>query len=387
MINTRSIVFVLVGVIFSFGIILSNSDNTIRFNSQPSIHPPNDMSPDNIPQFVLISSDDNYNPAGLKWLIKVLNGRSNPGKKKDTVIYSGEQISMTFFWNTSNGGNNQTPEIVSALRYLNDSLGCEISNHTANHEQGGGFSVEEWKKEMKKVNQVLKDSILKDNKVQGFRTPFLEYNKNTFKAVKELGLFYDSSIEEGFQKNLAPGKYYWPYTLNYEAPGYKSSVRHQELKKKHPEYCISKWNYKNLWEIPCYAFQAPPDSILERKYKAGPGLRKHIQESVGLKNGKINGLDWNLWAAPEGDGIQLNKKQTLAVLKYSFDKTYNGNRVPFSLVIHSPFYFNKGKFSNINNQEQREVIKKFLDYILTKKDVRIVSIEKYLKWLIDPVSI
>jgi len=370
-----------------FVIVTGNNAEKQNFNRAPSLYPPSDLNFKNIPQFVLISSDDNTNPKGLEWLIKLLNRKNNPDGKSNSRTYDGEQISMSLFWNTFNGGNTHSSEIVSTLRFLHDTLECEVTNHTAHHRHGGGFSLQDWIEEMEKVDKILKDSIISNKEKIGFRTPFLEYNKNTFRAVQELGMIYDSSIEEGFQKELEPGNYFWPYTLNHINTGYKSSGRHQKLSEKHPDYVISKWDYNNLWEIPCYALQAPPDSILKRKYEAEPGIRDQIKKATGNSQGKIPGLDWNLWAAPEGDGAELNAEQTLAVLKYSFDKTYGGNRAPFTLVIHSPFYFSEGKFDNINNQEQKDVIEEFINYILQKEDVRVVSIQKYLKWLIDPIAL
>ncbi len=387
MIKTKYLLFtsliLLVGLVSASG----NNSGKQKFNREPSQYPPLELNSKNIPQFVLISSDDNTDPKGLDWLIKLLNGKNNPKGKSNTRTYDGEQISMSLFWNTLNGGNTHNAEIISTLRFLHDTLECEIANHTAHHRHGGGFSIQHWKEEMKKVDKVLNDSIISNSEKVGFRTPFLEYNKNTFRAVQELGMIYDSSIEDGFQKELEPGCYLWPYTLNYTSTGYKSSGRHRKLSEKHPNYIISKWDYKNLWEIPCYVLQAPPDSILKRKYKAGPGIRDQIKMATGNSQGKISGLDWNLWAPPEGDGVELNAEQTLAVLKYSFDKTYGGNRTPFTLVIHSPFYFSEGKFNNINNQEQKDLIEEFINYILQKEDVRVVSIQKYLKWLIDPIAL
>lgn len=50
--------------------------------------------------------------------------------------------------------------------------------------------------------------------IVGFRAPFLLYNNNAFGAMREVGLAYDGSIEEGYPADQDGSNYFW-----YARPG------------------------------------------------------------------------------------------------------------------------------------------------------------------------
>lgn len=73
-----------------------------------------------------------------------------------------------------------------------------------------------------------------NNKIQGFRAPFLNYTSETLTTLKKLGISYDSSA------SAIPSDAYWPYTLDY---GMANDCWTGICGAKVP----------GLWEIPMYA--------------------------------------------------------------------------------------------------------------------------------------
>jgi len=217
-------------------------------------------------------------------------------------------------------------------------------------------------------------------RIYGFRTPFLAYTYETFAALKKEGFLYDCSIEDGWQKNQNGKNYCWPYTLDNGSPGDKEIWDLPGVNRPRP---IGK--YKGLWELPLHPVIAPPDDKCA-EYGIPPGLRKKIHEKVlwfGKAGGKITGLDYNLFCE-----FNLEKEQVLAILKYTFDLQYNGNRAPFALGAHSDLYSSKYPLPLATTYKDRQwVLKEFIKYVLTKPDVRIVPAYKIINWCKNPVPL
>ncbi|MGM0444055.1 MAG: polysaccharide deacetylase family protein [Fibrobacterota bacterium] len=354
---------------------------------QPDTLPPMGLSSEETPQFIIIGSDDNTSAEGINWLLDLIEDRKNPAGAANPATFDGTTPSLTLYWNSDNSGNTHTSDIITALKRAVE-MNCEVANHTATHQHGAEFSGEDWKKEMARVNKLLlENNLITKESPLGFRTPFLEYNKNTFRAVKEMGLRYDCSIEEGGSSDRIPGEYHWPYTLNYTAPDYAGSWWAGQLKTKYADFTVDSFDVSHVWELPCYTFLAPHDSLAER-YGIEAGLRDFMQSVVTWEsNGKITALDYNLYAIGEYGGFELNKDQALATLKHTLDLMYEGNRTPMTLGMHSQFYFEEDKFKNISAEEMREVLDEFITYALEKKDVRIVSANQFFDWYENPVAL
>ncbi|MGM0461377.1 MAG: polysaccharide deacetylase family protein [Fibrobacterota bacterium] len=358
---------------------------------KPSQSPPLGLSPEDVPQFIIIGSDDNTSEEGINWLLDLIEGKKNPAGNQNPATFDGSPLTLSLYWNSDNSGFAHEPGVIDGLKRA-VALNCEVANHTAHHRHGGSFTREDWKREMARVNKILLEEgiITKDSEI-GFRTPFLEFNKNTFQAAREMGMNYDCSTVEGGsakQDSLVPGNYHWPYTMNYTIPGYDGSWWQGQLLQNHSEYALNgSEKTDNMWQLPCYSFLAPPDSVLE-EYGYETGLRDFMQSVIDWEsNGKITGLDYNMWAPGDHGGFELNKEQSLATLRYTLDKKYSGNRTPLTLGMHSQFYFEEDKFANISNTEQREFLEEFIDYALTLEDVRIVSAQEFLRWYENPVAL
>jgi hypothetical protein len=86
---------------------------------------------------------------------------------------------------------------------------------------------------------------------------------------------------------------------------------------------------------------------------------------------------------------EMTAKEAFAVFKYSLDQRLKGNRAPMTLCLHVDLYRPKpwAEIENTTYKERIKVITDFVDYALTKSEVRIVSAEELLKWLENPVAL
>ncbi|MCK9523679.1 MAG: polysaccharide deacetylase family protein [Proteobacteria bacterium] len=360
----------------------------------PQATPPGDLDPASVPMFVALGFDDNgivgdKTPGAeeaMSWALAMFGARKNP---------DGTPTAATFYLTTSYGAGGETgygdgdaqanPAVIRMWRDLH-AAGHEIGNHTHTHPHGTEMTVAQWRSEMQRADAVLtgaadsEDALavgLDTNQPVGFRTPFLEYNDNTFTAVRQEGLAYDCSIEEGYQSDQDGSNFLWPYTLDEGSPGHDVQVSwgSRAPLTRHP----------GLYEMPVYVFIAPPDELCEQ-YGVPQGLRdrlKQRQDYLDAADGKITGFDYNLWAL-----FQMSGDEVLATLKYTFDMRMKGNRAPFLLGMHSDMY--AAEYAEplaATPQERRAAIEKFLDYALSHPQVRVVPVRDVLDWIKSPAPL
>lgn len=335
---------------------------------------PGNLELKDVPMFVSFGFDDNGksgvvkpdDKGGVKWVADLFSSKNNriSETKCSATLYL-----ASHFIDDSEEGNEPGQSLKKQWQRASE-MGHEIGNHTHSHSFGGSFSKEDWLKEINRCNDILPE-ITGEKRVRGFRTPYLDFNKNTFNAVKEAGFEYDCSIEEGWQKDHDGTNFIWPYTLDEGSPGYTFSNNGDNLDP-----------VPGLWEMPCYPVIIPPDELCE-KYGAEPGIRASKvgigpdDEPYNPEDGKITGLDYNMFVS-----FKMNKKEFLATMKYTFDLRLKGNRCPFLFGAHSDFYapwFNLAP--NITPKEMREAVEEFLDYVLSFDMVEVVSTDKVLDWI------
>ena len=352
-----------------------------RFPLERMQLPPGGYRSEQVPQFVVFGNDDiSYSGleasgggGGIHYLTELFAARRNP---------DGQPLHYSFYVNTKyiTPEGNEDPALVKQAWKEAIDHGHEIGVHTHSHPHGREFSVKQWETEM----QLCLDHLTSTNGVAvdrtsilGFRTPFIEYNDNTLKAARKKGFTYDCSIEEGFQSDADGRNFVWPYKLDHGSPGNAATYELLNLPpvRKHP----------GLWEIPAYAFLVPPDPLCEQ-YGVPAGLRsrlKKVKDYFQPEQGKITGFDWNLWYE-----FGMNKAEFLATLKYSLDQRLQGNRSPMTVGIHSDIYADRNPEAppQATVDERREALREFLDYALSKPEVRVVSARELLRWIESPVE-
>jgi hypothetical protein len=385
-------------------------DNVTKDCLAASTAPPGDLKPGQVPLFVVLGNDDNgysglksdysvdQGAGGTAWLINYLKNKKNPAGNGNTSTYDGANARSVLFGigrYISDGGVFNGDDRCKKIWREAFEAGHEISNHTNTHPRGGNSSLEDWSGEITLCQQKLLKPYLADElksnssgiglthkDVVGFRAPYLAYNNNTFQTLVENGFLYDSSIEDGYHEGMDGTNYYWPYTLD------QGTAANPLIKK-----------FKGLWEIPIYPFIVPPDELCE-SYGVEKGLRKTLQhresdepfvkdhkdDQINLKDGRIRGLDYDLW-----EEYQMTGEEFLAVLKHSLDKRLAGNRAPMTVCMHTDFYTEKpwdnDRFGIISHTDRQKAMEGFIDYALTKPEVRFVTNTQLITWLKNPTPL
>jgi peptidoglycan/xylan/chitin deacetylase (PgdA/CDA1 family) len=322
-----------------------------------SSNPPGGLQPSRVPQFIVVTSDDNYHIEGNTWLLDTLLGaRRNPYGSGNSKTFDGAKVRGTLFVNANYEGSSP---IRTSLRHAYDS-GHEIANHTYRHV--GNAGKEQWLDEIKRVTdwQVKPTPSgglgISRSDLSGFRAPYLQYNPELYQALHEQGLTIDSSIQaagvgrDGSNDN-------WPYTLVDGSPEAKYMFERGWTTQKPPG------SHPNIWELPLNAFFVPP--MLQGKY--GPALY---------------GCDWNLI-----EQRLVTPDEFYELLRYNLDLRLNSNRAPMVLCLHSQLYGVRAS----DPQEKREqaaglqdALSRFMDYALSKSAVRAVRAVDLINWMLDP---
>lgn len=332
----------------------------------PSQNPPIGLAVEAVPQFVMIGFDDNPQVDPLEWIIGFLADRRNPAGTGQAATFDGVPARAAFY---SNGLFLDPSRKLRDVHLRAFREGHEVGNHTYTHNHGGEYSVEEWKEEIVHNRQALSKAQIPRDAQTGFRAPFLEYTAATFGALVELGFVYDSSIEEGYQAGHDGTNFYWPYTLDHGSPGNRSGWK--EEVGSHPGF----------WEIPIHVFMIPRDA--EGKRDGAPlGLRERVRKGM-IEGGwdwtdetpKITGMDWNVFIQAKLDGADF-----LAILKYNFDLRMAGNRAPFMVGGHTALFPD-------TEPERRAAMEAFIDYVLSKPEVRLVTPQQLVEWLRQPMAL
>ncbi|MEX0323280.1 MAG: polysaccharide deacetylase family protein [Puniceicoccaceae bacterium] len=332
-------------------------DRMVASKTPPGGHPA-----DKVPQFIVLTFDDNPDIEAMSWMMDTARTRANP---------DGSRIPLTFF---SNGKYLDESPDLATLHLQAWKEGHEIGNHTLNHPGGENFSAEEWQAEIKLCTAAFVNAGIPEHAITGFRAPFIAYNAATFAALDALDYHYDSSIEEGFEQEMDGSNGYWPYTMDNGSPGNVIAVEQENRE--------AVGRHKGLWQLPVHALIVPSDDMCA-EYGVAPGLRERIRENIKRDHdwewpsaqGKITGYDWNLLEMGSVSGDEF-----LAILKHSFDLKITGNRAPIVFGGHTALY-------PAAPIDRRKAMAAFIDYALEHDDVRFVTPTALIDWMNNPQTI
>jgi hypothetical protein len=368
-------------------------------NVPPSQNPPGGLQPAQCPQFVVIGFDDNTKSEGINWVLDFLRNKRNPAGSGNSGTYDNAPARVSFYSNTiglSTWHEDDPVKLKTATEKI-ISDGHELGNHTFDHHYKlnvsvnydwdalvaalDNYTVPQWEKSIKEFEDTLTAfTTVSSSAVNGFRTPYLQYKNNSFKALKNLGVRYDCSIEEGAAAQFDGTNFRWPYTLDSGSPGHEEAYYSTVIGPLDPQ--------PGLWELPNYMVMIPSDAECPA-YGIPAGLRAKIKSSISWFVDRMTGFDYNLWDKVPGTGASLNKAEMLAVLKYNLDKRYSGNRAPFMFGAHSQYYIGSWADSNATgtSANMRAAIEEFITYALSKPDVRMVPANKIIDWCRAPVAL
>ena len=347
----------------------------------PSSLPPGGIAVNQAPQFVVIGFDDNTKSTGIDWALNLFDNKRNA---------DGSEARVSFYMNTA--GLNEWIEddpddLLSAMKRLKNST-HEVANHTKDHHAGVNhdnireFTQDRWKSALEDASYDLIDRVgVSQHAITGFRAPFLIYNQHLLNELKDEGFLYDCSIEEGYAKEFDGTNFRWPYQLDEGSPGHNESWYGNIENPKHVEI----GPVDGLWELPNHVLMVPKDDECA-KYGIRSGFWNRILTKIPyLSDFKITGFDYNLWSL-----VGLNKAEVLGLFKYNLDLRLKGNRAPFMIGAHTQYYVGDWAARNAPNAtstQMREAISEFIDYALTKPEVRIRPANEIINWCIDPTPI
>jgi hypothetical protein len=313
----------------------------------------------------MLGYDDNAYADGINWTLDQLRGRKNAD---GTAALSTYFITGGFTTDFFNDAGGQTAAQVLASWKRIKAEGHEIGNHSWSHGESLASSDKSvWQNELQKANDLFVNQLgVEKCKLWGFRTPFLNFTQNTFDAIKATGLRYDVSIEFGYDwwmpagssNGWGPGTsesgkhYYWPFTLDNPLPSgfYGKGIQ----------------PVPGLWEIPVYTFN----------------------RVTGDTAATVTGLDFNLWTKCQTE----SSWNFTEVLKNTLDQRLAGNRSPFGLGAHTDIYSQfdadaNMTWTNYPYAARRKALSDFIDYALTKKEVRFVTFRQLIAWMRKPTPL
>lgn len=388
-------------ILITYLLLITYTPSAMADMREASTKPPGNLTPEQVPQFIVLGFDDNTTSSGIEWALSLLTNKKNPSSKEDkenTATFDGSPLQASFYMNTrgfTDWHEDNPQNLIYAVKEAR-LAGHEIANHTHNHHADLrdesfdqytqniiNLKTKNWKQRIQQCTDLLvNESKTPKNEIAGFRAPYLIYNQPMFSVIDDSEFLYDSSIEEGFSSEFDGTNFRWPYTLDKGSPGHKESWVNNEENPHH----VKLKNMPGLWELPNYALMIPKDD-LAKEYQFKKGLWKRMKKQVPyLGNHRITGFDYNLWV-----NAKLKKEEVLAILKYNLDLRLKGNRAPFTFGIHSQYYtdlvWQQTYAPQVSLDEMQEAIEEFVDYALSKTEVRFRSSKSVIEWCKEPVAL
>jgi len=282
-----------------------------------STEPPNGLAPGNTPQIILLTFDDPVYPDSYEVHQQILTNHVNP---------NGSPIQATFYIQ-ARGSDYRLIQ-----QHYGD--GHEIAVHTMTHWTGTNTDIGTWRREIFGCRKALSDLAgIPIEDIRGFRAPYLHYCHNSFQAVAEAGMEYDSSIEEhvdGLTTN--PSSMIWPYTLD-------NGLAQVANDGTPPEHL-----FPGLFEVPMW-------SLLDTQ-----------------------GFYLCTMDAPPG----YDYDEVLDLYKRNFTNHYEGNRAPMGVFLHEHWITRK--------LWRVDAINEFIEWALTHDDVWFVSTHALVEYMRTPVD-
>lgn len=289
----------------------------------PSISAPGAIPAAELPQFVLITHDDAVSAISDRAVRTITDGHKNP---------NGCNVPATWFVTQAGTDCN----FVKTLWEQNH----ELALHTVNHAQLSP-SAKGIEAEMMGVRTFLNTECgIPLTDLVGFRSPYLIHNPTVRGILAKNKMLYDSSIVEFVGEMSYTTKSFadrlYPYTMDNGIPQYCNWT--------YPEgQCTQTEKYPGLWEVPIWDLPYETVNTQLKAYSMDPD---------------------------KGFGGDL-----LTTLKTNFDQAYNGNRAPFPIFVHAPWF----------TPERIALTNEFIDYALSKPNVYFVTVRQMLDWIANPV--
>ena len=369
-------------------------------NVAPSPIPPGGLSPEQIPMLISFGWDDlsvvGYDHEGqqaMKWLLDYVEPLKNPIGSGNSGTFDGAPVRMSFYPNSTYMSLLPSDFHQKVKWAVNQAFRMhhEVGNHTHAHNNNEMSSDGMWLQQISATNDRLvlpapqteadigawpaidsQGAGIPREWLVGLRSPYLKYNDSLFTVLRQLGFMYDISIEDGYQQGMDGTNFNWPYTLDNGSPGHDAL-----LAIGNKDFTVG--SHPGLWELPAYPV------IVPERYRDAIRDRIPGRDWIHHDSGKIAGLDYDMWYYRK-----FSKEEFVETLKHTLDLRLAGNRAPLLFGAHPVEYSERW---NANNavvptwRERQEAMEEFIEYALTKKDVRIVPMYDVLQWVKNPVPL
>ncbi|KAL4539404.1 hypothetical protein Ndes2437B_g02218 [Nannochloris sp. 'desiccata'] len=277
-----------------------------------------------MPQFIVYTHDDSTAELSTGLINQTITGYKNP---------NGCAIPVTYF---TMQGFTDCAKVQAAWK-----TGSEIATHTWSHLamppgfKGGLGSID---KEIASVKDwLINNCSIPAADVVGFRSPFLVHNPTYRQALLNDGFLYDSSINEHWPMPSSPtgASRLYPYTMDAGIP--------QDCSWISGNACTATEAYAGLWEVPVWTLQT--DTYPTPAYAMDPCTGE---------NGPCD---------------------TAQLLKSFFNTSYNGNKAPVPIYIHSPWL-----------SKNIQPIRNFIQWVTSNyPDAYFVTMHQLVQWMENPV--
>jgi hypothetical protein len=322
----------------------------------PSFKPPGGLAPAQVPQFIVLGIDDKRYVDGMEWMLDQLEARHNPAGHGNARTHDGQPLHVSFYFTSSFLDSGGSPLLAQWQRAVAD--GHEVGNHTYTHE------VTDWQSEIDTCDSDLVAKLGIDEKdIIGFRCPYLNYQQPTlvYPVLQGFDHFkYDCTIRhDAYYDYLTPGPtdfymHIWPYTLDHGIDIYTGGN-------------LGIGNFPGLWELPPYALPTSANRA---------GLMQ--------PSNNYTGFDSTAYGT-----VGISAAAFESSLKWALDLrlAQGDNRAPLIVGLHTDTYSSENTGYSQPLAERRQAIVHFLDYALSKPDVRFVSAKQLIQWMCSPTPL
>ncbi|MBI2577964.1 MAG: metallophosphoesterase [Candidatus Wildermuthbacteria bacterium] len=316
----------------------------------PSATAPGGLVVGQVPQFVLLGSDDNNRAGGVEFFINAMKNRLNPVGTGNPGTFDGAPALMSFYLIGTNifgpNINSQEWRDQYMAAYAD---GHELGNHgfygLANEAPRGTVSdwINSW---IKPTHDAMIDMGVDAKDIKGMRAAQDEIDPAFYQALKQFGYTYGNSSTTGHSTNLPA---WWTGTLE------------------------NGWTGGATWDT--------------RNFGNTPGIWE-IPQTYATGQSAYCDKDWF--------GAPANKTgaQYVEDLKATFLTLRNGNKAPFSICLHSQEWgpmntIAGGGVPSATELDRQAAMNEFLDWLLNGQfpDVRLVTHSQLLDWMRNPVSL
>ena len=288
------------------------------------------------PQIVTISFDDEVTETKFKAYKRLFNSdRKNP---------NGCPISATFFL------SDQDLTQYDLVRQLYDDgheMACHSVTHPVSYEWWRNATKEQLKEEVVGMRDLLVQKTgIPAEEIRGMRMPFLIIRGDEqLEMMKEAGLLYDSSCMTGPYSSRSSQLTAWPYTWDYNINW---------------NYCdtktLPKRTYPGLWELPLNRWLSlDGDACI---------MVDGCQSSDNVTAGKVRGFSG--YVSPQ------NTSEVLRYMRKNFQLHFKRGHVPLGMHMHGQWF---------REEYRLEAMELFLDELLERKDVYIVTMYQMIQWM------